>query len=102
MTGKNTKSKKTPNNISKKATAAILNLNNGSLISRNIRINKRRTSVRLDDCMWQALKEIASKEKTSVHDICTIIYDYKDSKSSLSTALRIFIVNYYRSHSSRK
>ena len=41
-----------------------------SLVSRNITIFGRRTSVRLEPEMWVALNDIANRERCSVHDIC--------------------------------
>lgn len=82
--------------MSSNGITAALNLNIGALRSRNIRIHGRRTSIRLDDRMWLALNEISEKEKYSIHEICSIVNDYKDRDASLSTALRVFIMNYYR------
>ena len=44
-----------------------------TLLSRNITVQERRTSVRLEPEMWQALKEIAQRERCNIHDICTLI-----------------------------
>lgn len=44
-----------------------------TLISRNVTVMGRRTSIRLEPDMWKALKEIASREQCSIHDICTLV-----------------------------
>ena len=85
-----------PEYMSREATTAILNLNTGTLSSRNIRIHNRRTSIRLDDRMWKALNEIARIEGCTIHDLCTAVYDYKDADTGFTTALRVFLMNYYR------
>ncbi|MCB1581269.1 MAG: ribbon-helix-helix domain-containing protein, partial [Alphaproteobacteria bacterium] len=44
-----------------------------TLLSRNITVAGRRTSVRLEPEMWMALKEISKREKCTMHDICSLI-----------------------------
>ena len=46
--------------------------------------------------MWDALLDIARRERLSVHDLVTEI-DRHRSESSLTAAIRVFIVNFYRS-----
>lgn len=67
-----------------------------ALISRNITINHKRTSVRLEGQMWVALKEIAEREKCTIHDICSVIALQKSSSITLTAAIRIFIMLYYK------
>lgn len=68
----------------------------GSLQSKNIRIHKRRTSVRLEPQMWNALNEIARLEKCSIHDVCGAVHDLKEPETSFTAALRVFMMEYYR------
>lgn len=68
-----------------------------SLISKNITVLGRRTSVRLEPEMWLALKEISSRETCSIHDICTLVSMRKASRSSLTAAIRVFLMLYFRS-----
>ncbi len=67
-----------------------------SLISRNVTIIGRRTSIRLEPEMWIAIKDIASREKCSVHDICSLVYYRKSDATSLTAAIRVFLMLYYR------
>lgn len=67
-----------------------------SLHSHNVRIAGRRTSVRLEPQMWEALNEIAGIEKCSVHDLCTAVHDLKESQVSFTASLRVFLMEYYR------
>lgn len=67
-----------------------------SLVTRNINVGTRRTSVRLEPVLWEALLEIASREQRSVHEICTDI-DRTRGGTRLTSAMRIYIVNYFRS-----
>ena len=67
-----------------------------SLVSRNINVLGRRTSVRLEPQMWMAIKEIASREKCSIHDICSLIMLRKRDNTSLTAAIRVFIMLYFK------
>lgn len=66
------------------------------LVTRNVNLGNRRTSVRLEPDLWEALREIASREQRSVHEICTDI-DRTRGGTRLTSAMRIYIVNYFRS-----
>jgi len=69
----------------------------GTLQSKNIRIHRHRTSVRLEPAMWNALNEIAAMEGCSVHDLCGAVHDLKEPGTSFTAALRVFMMEYYRS-----
>lgn len=69
---------------------------NGTLMSRNVRIHNRRTSVRLEPKMWEALNEIARAERCSIHDLCGAVHDLKEAEASFTAALRVFLMEYYR------
>ena len=66
------------------------------LVGRNIRVNGRRTSARLEPSMWTAFYDIARRESRTVDDIASEIYSLKSEKTSLTAALRVFIMAYYR------
>ncbi len=66
------------------------------LEARNITIGGRRTSMRLEPQMWEALHEIARREGCSVHDICEHVAAHRGA-SSLTAATRVFILGYFRS-----
>lgn len=70
-----------------------------TLQSRNVRIHKHRTSVRLEPEMWSALNEIAALEGCSIHDLCGAVHDLKAPGASFTAALRVFMMEYYRSAS---
>ena len=67
-----------------------------SLVSRNITVLKKRTSIRLEPEMWSSLNDIADREQCSVHDVCTLVYVRKKPETSLTAAIRVFIMLYYR------
>lgn len=72
---------------------------NSTLISRNITVLGKRTSVRLEPEMWSALKEISKREGCKVHDICSLIQLRKNENTSLTAAIRVFLMLYYRAAS---
>lgn len=67
-----------------------------SLISRNITILGKRTSVRLEPEMWLAMKDIAKREKCTSHDLCSLISLRKRPNTSLTAAIRVFIMLYFK------
>lgn len=69
---------------------------NSTLISRNITVLGRRTSVRLEPEMWNALREIARLERCKIHDICSLIQMRKNPDTSLTAAIRVFLMLYFR------
>lgn len=66
------------------------------LVSRNVIIKGRRTSVRLAHSTWQALLEIGERQNASVHEVCTTIAERKPQNMSTTTAIRIFVLEYFR------
>jgi predicted DNA-binding ribbon-helix-helix protein len=61
-----------------------------------VNVGGRRTSVRLEPDLWEALRDIAAREQRSLHEICTDI-DRTRGGTRLTSAMRIYIVNYFRS-----
>lgn len=66
-----------------------------SLINRNVVLDGRRTSVRLEPQMWDALTEIARREGRSVHEICSEVAARR-GHSTFAAGLRVHILSYYR------
>jgi len=66
-----------------------------TLSNRNVTVNGRRTSMRLEREMWEALREICRREDMTVHELCSLIDDRR-GLSSLTAATRVFILMYYR------
>lgn len=74
----------------------MLEHNKTALVSRNVTVNKKRTSIRLETQMWIALKDIADREKCSVHDICSVIAQRKSDTITLTAAIRVFLMLYFK------
>jgi predicted DNA-binding ribbon-helix-helix protein len=73
-----------------------------TLVSRNITVMGRRTSVRLEPEMWLALKEISARECCTIHDLCTLVSVRKNPHSSLTAAIRVFLMLYFRASSTEE
>ncbi|MBI1326738.1 MAG: hypothetical protein GC136_03750 [Alphaproteobacteria bacterium] len=67
-----------------------------TLMSRNIVIAGKRTSVRLEPEMWQGLKEITNREHATIHEICSLIDEKKNKRTSLTAAIRVFVMLYFK------
>lgn len=65
------------------------------LRSRNVTINGRRTSLRLEQAFCDGLSDICEREGLSVHELCSLI-DLHRHGSSRTSAVRAFIVTYFR------
>ena len=63
---------------------------------RSIVINNHHTSVSLEDGFWNALKSIAKERRSTLTGIITEV-DQKRTHGNLASALRVFVLNFYRS-----
>lgn len=66
-----------------------------SLSIRNVNVDGRRTSMKLEPDMWLALDEICWREKMTVHDVCTQIAQRRLG-ANLTAAVRVYILSYFR------
>ena len=44
-----------------------------SFIIKNVTVNKRRTSLRLERASWLALEDICQFESLSLHELCSLV-----------------------------
>ncbi len=65
------------------------------LICKNVIVNGRRTSMRLDRETWMSLADICLREKVTIHELCSKIDTIK-GHSGLSSATRLFVLTYFR------
>ncbi|MCP5322647.1 MAG: ribbon-helix-helix domain-containing protein [Candidatus Paracaedibacteraceae bacterium] len=62
---------------------------------RSLTIDGHRTSISLEDEFWESLKEIANKSNQSLVEV---VKEIDESRiSGLSSAIRIFVLKYYKS-----
>ncbi|MEM6902451.1 MAG: ribbon-helix-helix domain-containing protein [Pseudomonadota bacterium] len=86
----------TPAETRKTSTEAMRRAAGTTLVGRNIRIDGRRTSVRLEPSMWNAFYEIGRREGRSIDELASDIARLKKHETSLTAALRVFIMAYYK------
>ncbi len=67
------------------------------IVKRSIAIGGRETSVSLEDAFWSRLKEIARQRQMAVSDLIATIDSHR-RHGNLSSALRIFVLDFYCSH----
>lgn len=81
------------------------------LEARTVALFGRPTQIRLEPSYWEALDEICRREDLTVDELCSDLKDRLDSQSqrarrvsgvSLSNAVRVFIVGYYRKAATEK
>ncbi len=64
------------------------------LTKQNVKIGKTRTSVSLEPQVWTILNEVAEENGYTVNELCSFIADRKTDSSSLSSAIRVFLISY--------
>ena len=66
------------------------------VVKRSIVIAGHKTSVSLEDAFWKGLKEIAGGRDVTLSDLVSTI-DSERRHGNLSSAIRLFVLDYYRS-----
>jgi predicted DNA-binding ribbon-helix-helix protein len=66
-----------------------------TLINRNVTVMGRRTSVRLEQPMWDALEEMCRRERKVLNQVVTEI-EQDRQESSLTAAIRVTIMLYFK------
>jgi predicted DNA-binding ribbon-helix-helix protein len=69
-------------------------------VKRPIILDGRKTSLGLEDGFWNALKEIAAARETTVQKLILKI-DHARMGNNRSSAVRLFVLDYYRRAASR-
>ncbi|HEY6255184.1 MAG TPA: ribbon-helix-helix domain-containing protein [Xanthobacteraceae bacterium] len=65
------------------------------IVKRSIVIAGHKTSISLEEPFWRALKEIAGRRKMGLSELVTSI-DSERSQTNLSSAIRLFVLGFYR------
>lgn len=65
------------------------------LVLRNVQIGNRRTSIRLEPDVWEALEMMCVAEDITVNQLCRFI-DKCRGKQKFTHAVRSFTLNYYK------
>jgi predicted DNA-binding ribbon-helix-helix protein len=67
------------------------------VVKRSIVIGGHKTSVSLEDAFWTSLKYIANERDMTLSELVGTI-DTERSQGNLSSAIRLFVLDYYRAH----
>ena len=65
------------------------------VVKRSIVIAGHKTSVSLEDAFWKGLKEIANGRDMTLSDLVAAI-DSERQHGNLSSAIRLFVLDFYR------
>jgi predicted DNA-binding ribbon-helix-helix protein len=65
-----------------------------TLINGNVTVAGRRTSVRLELAMWDALRQLCRREGKTINALVTEI-DRQRSESTLTAAIRVYLLRYF-------
>jgi len=66
------------------------------VVKRSIVIAGHKTSVSLEDAFWDSLKEIAARRQATLSDLVANI-DAARNHGNLSSAIRLFVLDHFRS-----
>lgn len=66
-----------------------------AVVKRSIVVAGHKTSVSLEDAFWNGLKEIGRGDKMTLSDLIAGI-DTRRLHGNLSSAIRLFVLDYYR------
>jgi predicted DNA-binding ribbon-helix-helix protein len=67
------------------------------VVKRSIVIAGHKTSISLEDAFWKGLKEIAGSRHLTLSEMVASIDDGRQ-QGNLSSAIRLFVLDYYRTH----
>ena len=65
------------------------------IVKRSIVVAGHKTSVSLEDAFWKGLKEIANGRDMTLSDLVATI-DSERQHGNLSSAIRLFVLDFYR------
>jgi predicted DNA-binding ribbon-helix-helix protein len=64
---------------------------------RSVEVSGRKTSISLEDEFWEALRDIAQSQQMPLSAMVAAIKN-KYQQNNLSSAIRLFVLNHYRTH----
>ncbi len=68
----------------------------GRPVKRSLTLQGHRTSVSLEDEFWQAFRDIAREKDIPINVLAANIDADRDPETGLASAIRVFILNWYR------
>ncbi|MDO6799173.1 ribbon-helix-helix domain-containing protein [Shimia thalassica] len=74
---------------------------NARPVKRSLTLRGHRTSVSLEDEFWQAFREIAAEKSTAINALAADIDAKRDMETGLATAIRLYVLQHYKSLSGK-
>ncbi|WP_424833729.1 ribbon-helix-helix domain-containing protein [Ruegeria sp.] len=68
----------------------------GRPVKRSLTLKGHRTSVSLEDEFWQAFRDIAREKDIPINVLAADIDVARDPETGLASAIRVYILNWYR------
>lgn len=68
----------------------------GPPVKRSLTLKGHRTSVSLEDEFWRAFRDIAEEKQQPINALAADIDVARDPETGLASAIRVFILNWYR------
>lgn len=68
-------------------------------IKRSLTLKGHRTSVSLEDEFWQAFRAISAEKQLPINVLAAKIDAERDLETGLASAIRLYVLRYYRDQS---
>ncbi len=68
----------------------------GRPVKRSLTLQGHRTSVSLEDDFWQAFRDIAREKYLPINVLAAQIDAERDPETGLASAIRVYVLNWYR------
>lgn len=65
------------------------------LLTRNVVIDGKRTTIRLESAIWDAVEDLCARENISRHELCSRVEAGRDGLNR-AQAIRAVVMNYFR------
>jgi predicted DNA-binding ribbon-helix-helix protein len=66
------------------------------VMRKNVTINGKRTTVKLETDLWEAIVEICDRADQTIDDICAIVWGANRESENFTSDLRLFVHHYHR------
>ncbi|SFK60025.1 ribbon-helix-helix domain-containing protein [Shimia haliotis] len=70
-------------------------------IKRSLTLKGHRTSVSLEDDFWRAFRDIAEEKDIAINALAAEIDAQRDLNAGLASAIRLYVLNHYRTRAAR-
>lgn len=70
-------------------------------VKRSLTLRGHRTSVSLEDDFWRAFQDIAQEKDLAINALAAEIDAQRDLEAGLATAIRLYVLNHYRTRAAQ-